>query len=69
MSVLAPARTARHRRSSARYTALQVVDMVGRLGTVVTLAALLVVAGAVGGLFDGSPVTSDATVTVTFGSR
>ncbi len=67
MSVLAPARTARHRRSSLRDTVLQAVDVISKLGTVVTLAALLVVAGAVGGLFDSGP--SDATVTVTYGSR
>ncbi|MHA6792652.1 hypothetical protein ACVGVM_03895 [Pseudonocardia bannensis] len=35
-------------------------DVVGRVGTLVTLAALLVVAGAVGGLADGSPVTGSA---------
>lgn len=72
MSVLAltPAPTARHRRSpSLRDTAFRTIDMVGRLGSLVTLAALLVVGGAVGGLFDGSPATSDATVTVTFGAR
>jgi hypothetical protein len=68
MSVLA-LKPARHRRSSRRDILLQAVDMVGRLGTVVTLAALLVLAGAVGGLLDGSPATSDATVTATFGSR
>lgn len=61
-----PARpTARHRRSPL----LEVVDVLARVGSVVTLAALLVVGGAVGGLFDGTPVNADATVTATFGDR
>ena len=61
-----PARTtARHRRSPL----LNAVDVVARIGSVVTLAALLVVGGALGGLFAGSPVSADATVTATFGDR
>lgn len=71
MTVLArnPARTTttpRHRRSRVRDQVATALDVVGRLGSLVTLAALLVLAGAVGGLGDGSSVTSDATMTVTF---
>ncbi|NMI00956.1 hypothetical protein [Pseudonocardia acidicola] len=36
------------------------IDIVGRLGSLVTLAALLVVAGAIGGLADGTPLTGAA---------
>ncbi len=64
MSVLAPS-TARHRRSPL----LNILDTVSRVGSVVTLAALLVVGGAVSGLFDGTPATSEATMTVTFGNH
>lgn len=56
-----------HRTVSLRERVLRTLDVVGRLGTLVTLAALLVVAGAVGGLFDGTPATENATVTATFG--
>jgi hypothetical protein len=59
----------RHRRSvSARSALRATLDVVGRLGTLVALTALLVVAGAVGGLFDGMPATTDAGTagTVTF---
>jgi len=35
-------------------------------GSLVTLSALLVLAGAVGGLVDGVPTGHDTTVTVTF---
>lgn len=64
----APPATGRHHRTTTpRDRALRAVDLAGRLGTVVTLAALLVVAGAVGGLFDGTPATENATVTATFG--
>ncbi|GAA3246119.1 hypothetical protein GCM10017691_53890 [Pseudonocardia petroleophila] len=65
-SPLAPAGR-HHRTSTARERALRTLDVAGRLGTLVTLAALLVVAGAVGGLFDGTPATENATVTATFG--
>lgn len=71
MTVLAlnPARTTtspRHRRSRVHDQVTTALGVVGRLGSLVTLAALLVLAGAVGGLADGSSVTSDATMTVTF---
>lgn len=39
------------------------LDVVGRLGSVITLAALLVVAGAVGSPFDGMQAPGDATTT------
>lgn len=39
------------------------VDYVGRVGSLVTLAAALVVAGAVGGLADGVPPTGSAGAT------
>ena len=55
---------ARHHspRATMRRDLLQVVDVVARLGSIVTLAALLVVAGAVGGLLDGRPVPAGAPV-------
>jgi hypothetical protein len=46
-----------------------VVDVVGRLGSLVTLAAMMVLAGAVGGAADGVPVTGPPTVTATWGGR
>lgn len=68
MSAMPLAPTGRHHRSATlRDRALRGLDVAGRLGTLVTLAALLVVAGAVGGLFDGIPATADTTVTATFG--
>ena len=66
MSVIA-LNTARHhsRRATLRRDLLQVVDVAARLGSLVTLAALLVVAGALGGLLDGqvpggAPVVQEA---------
>ena len=68
MAVLPHAPAGRHHRSATlRDRALRALDLAGRLGTLVTLAALLVVAGAVGGLFDGTPANANATVTATFG--
>ena len=37
------------------------LDVAGRLGSLVALTAVLVVAGAVGGLFDGAPPRDAAT--------
>ncbi|GAA2549897.1 hypothetical protein [Pseudonocardia hydrocarbonoxydans] len=56
-----------HRTATPRDRAVRALDLVGRLGTVVTLASLLVVGAAVGGLFDGTSETENATVTATFG--
>lgn len=68
MSSSPPAPAGRHHRTTTpRDRALRALDLAGRLGTVVTLASLLVVGGAVGGLFDGAPATENATVTATFG--
>ncbi len=64
-----PTGATRHRRTTVRAHARLALDTVGRLGSLVTPAALLVLAGAVGGLFDGSPVAAGATMTVTFGHR
>ena len=52
----------RHRTSVGplRTRLLAVLDVIGRIGSLVTLVALMVVAGAVGGLFDGLPVAGDA---------
>ena len=51
---------------SARRTRLsRSVNAVATLGSLITLSALLVLAGAVGGLVDGAP-TGHETVTVTF---
>jgi len=73
MSVVAfqPARTrARHRRTDLRRDLLQIVEIAARVGSLVTLAALMVVAGAVGGMVDGSPGASDMpTVYATLGNR
>jgi hypothetical protein len=63
MSVIALNAARHHSRSATlRRDLLQVVDVVARLGSVVTLAALLVVGGAVGGLLDGRPVPAGAPV-------
>lgn len=68
MAVLPHAPAGRHHRTDTlRDRVLRMLDLAGRLGTLVTLAALLVVAGAVGGLFDGTPAQANATVTATFG--
>lgn len=64
----APTPTGRHhRRSTVRERLVCTVELVGRVGSLVSLAALLVVGGAVGGLFDGAPATADTTMRVTFG--
>ena len=59
--------TVRSRRSALTVA----VDVVGRAGSIVTLAAALVVGGAVGGLADGvSPTgTADAIGHATLGDR
>jgi hypothetical protein len=60
----APTDTAgRSRSSGATATA---VDVVARLGSLVTLAALLVLAATAGGLVDGVPATGAPTLTVTY---
>lgn len=64
--VVTPA--SRHRRSrtvTARWSST--VNAVATVGSLVTLSALLVLAGAVGGVVDGVP-TGHETVTVTFDS-
>ena len=43
-----------------------VITGVARLGSLVTLAALIVLGGAVCGLIDGAPTGPNTTVTVTF---
>jgi hypothetical protein len=43
-----------------------VITGVARLGSLVTLTALIVLGGAVCGLIDGTPTGHDTTVTVTF---
>ncbi|WP_214369412.1 hypothetical protein [Pseudonocardia sp. H11422] len=58
--VLADARGRHHVTTPPRTRWGAAVDVVGRVGTLVTLAALLVMAGAVGGLADGAPVTGTA---------
>jgi hypothetical protein len=42
------------------------LDMIGRVGTLVMLTALLVVAAAAGSLVDGVPAGANATVTATY---
>jgi hypothetical protein len=57
-----PDRTAtggRHRVVRPGTPGSTLLDIAGRLGSLVALTAVLVVAGAVGGLFDGAP-THDA---------
>lgn len=57
----------RHRRPQPAYAGLgRTIDVIARLGSLVTLASLLVLAGAVAGLADGVPAGDSATVTVTF---
>jgi hypothetical protein len=55
-------RTGRHRRQPTR----GFLDVVGAAGTAVSLAALLVLAGAAGALTDGVSADAVPTVTVTF---
>jgi hypothetical protein len=56
----------RHRRESTpRSRVGRAVDVVGRVGSLVTLAALMVLAATAGGLVDGMPA-SGAAVTATF---
>ncbi|MEJ3653854.1 hypothetical protein WEH80_12795 [Actinomycetes bacterium KLBMP 9759] len=50
----------RHRRRPG------VIDVLARVGTLVSFTALLVVAAAAGGAVDGSPVGEPSTVTITF---
>jgi hypothetical protein len=58
----------RHRRSRPVSTRLSsAANVLATMGSLVTLSALLVLAGAVGGLVDGVPTGAD-TVTVTFDS-
>lgn len=45
----------------------RMLDAVARLGSLVTLAALLVLAGAAGGAADGEPPDTARAVTITFG--
>jgi len=59
-----PDRTAtggRHRVARPGTPWSTLLDIAGRLGSVVALTAVLVVAGAVGGLFDGAPPRGAAT--------
>lgn len=61
--------TGRHRAAVTTRSGLtRTLDLVGHLGSLVTLAALLVLAGAVGGLVDGEPVSDGATLTATYGA-
>jgi hypothetical protein len=61
------ARGGRHRRARATGTPLaRVVDVVGRVGTLVMVGALLVVAATAGALVDGVPAGANATVTATY---
>jgi hypothetical protein len=52
----------RHRRTPGSAA----VDVVGQLGSFVTLMALLVLAATAGGLVDGVPADAGPTVTVTY---
>ena len=45
---------------------MSALDVVGRLGSLVTLAALLVLAATAGGMADGVPAADAPTVTATF---
>jgi hypothetical protein len=54
----------RHRRSVTPLACA--VDVIGRVGTLVMLTALLVVAATAGALADGVPAGANATVTATF---
>ena len=54
----------RHRRK--RTPLASAMDVIGRVGTLVMLTALLVVAATAGALVDGIPAGTNATVTVTY---
>jgi hypothetical protein len=54
----------RHRRKRAPLTCA--LDVIGRVGTLVMLTSLLVVAAAAGALVDGIPAGAKATVTATY---
>jgi hypothetical protein len=75
VTALPPARSrSRHRRNylaaDLRRDLRLIAETAARIGSGVTLAALLVVAAAVGGLVDGGPAATDApTVRATFGNR
>ncbi|HET6259936.1 hypothetical protein [Pseudonocardia sp.] len=61
------ARAGRHRRATTPRTLLGLaVDVVGRVGSLVTLAALVVLAATAGAMADGMPAGGSATVTATF---
>ena len=65
----APEPAGRHRREeTARSRAGRTFDVAGRVGSLVTLAAGLVLAGAAAGLVDGMAPGEAPTVTVTFDS-
>jgi hypothetical protein len=63
-----PAETVgRHRRRATPRTYLALaMDVVGRVGTLVTVTALMVVAATAGAMADGMPASGGATVTVTY---
>jgi hypothetical protein len=71
MPALALNRPRHHsRRSTLRNDLRQVAEVSARLGSLVTLAALLVVGGTLGGLADDGPATTGIpTVQATFGHR
>ncbi len=70
MAALALTRPRHHsRRRTLRNDVRQVVEVSARLGSVVTLAALLVVGGTLGGLVDDGSTTGIPTVQATFGHR
>jgi hypothetical protein len=57
----------RHRRATTPRTLLGLaVDVVGRVGSLVTLMALVVLAATAGAMADGMPAGGSATVTATF---
>lgn len=66
VAVRAPDGPADRYRRARRASGTSAWDAVGRLGSVVTLVALLVVAATAGGLADGVPATDNPTVSATF---
>lgn len=62
-----PATPGRHRRAlTVRSRATRAIDVLGHVGSLVTLSSVLVLAATAGGIVDGVPAGEAPTVTVTF---
>lgn len=62
-----PDTAGRHRRAlTVRSRATRTIDVLGHVGSLVTLSSVLVLAATAGGIVDGVPAGEAPTVTVTF---